>query len=434
MAIQMTREEYEKKYGVPPGVLSKPAREAASAPQPQRPFLERATNAITNFVGARGIADQYGASLARTQLRAQGKPDAAALVENPSFKEVAGSAIETGSMLIPGAGVGASLARKATIGGATGYGIDAGSELQAGGSVTEAATPGFGTLIGAALPIVGRIIGAAPKSLEQANLRMTPVEQQNLIKRGKDIVSYLAQQKVVGTPAQRLAQVQKLYTAMEDKVAKTISDTGMAIPKDEIIETVTRATKNYQDDPIALPEVEKAIREFVGFLDRKDTFAIPLSEINNYKRTIMERAFAKNKADVVNEGKYAVAVELKRLLDDEVDGLRTLNQEYSDIITARRVLAKALTRNQSGLLTRALATGTGAAAGGTFGGFFGAAVGGAVAERLANNLATPIRSATGAGIQTLGELLGKLPVDEKGNIPAKLLIQALTGDEQEDAE
>lgn len=391
-------------------------------------FLDKAAGAVTKFIGAKPIADTYGTEIAAASTK---NADEKTILRQqaPTLKETAGSAIETGSMLIPGAGVGSSLVKKVALGAVTGYGVDVGSKLQQDKSLTEAATPGLGTVTGALLPVFGKIIGQVPKAMEKANLRMTPVEQQNLLKRGKDIVGYLAKQKIVGTPAQRLQAVSKLYTQMEDKVTTAIANEGVAIPKAEITDAVKDAVKQYADDPIALPEVNKAIDDFLSFLDKKESFAISLVDINNYKRTIMERAFSKNKADVVSEGRYAVGAALKKLLDDEVPGLSKLNQEYSDIILARRVLAKASTRNQANLLTRTLATGVGAAAGGTLGGFFGATVGGVAADRLANTLATPLRSATGATVQTLQDVLSKLPVDEKGNIPAKLLIEALTGQE-----
>lgn len=388
-------------------------------------------NAVTDFVGARGIADTYAADIARVGATDDEKRYLDQM-ERPSVKETVGSAIQTGSNFIPGAGIGASVARKAGIGAVTGLGMDVGAKLQADKPVQEAVTPGIGTVTGATVPLLGKMIGAAPKALEKMNLRMTPVEMQNLQKQGKDIVDWMTRQKVVGTPQQRLAKVVTLYDKMEERVQKALGDAGVALPKETILNKVREATKDYADDPLALPEVERAIQNFEAYLANKKTFAIPVATLNTVKRNIFERAFSKNKADVVSDANYAIGAKIKELLDTEVPGLEKLNREYANILTARRVLNKAATRNQAGLITRSLATGVGAAAGGSFGNFAGAAVGGILGERLANTLATPVRSATGATVQTLNDILTKLPVDEQGNIPVKLLIQALAGEEDKD--
>lgn len=122
---------------------------------------------ISNFVGAKGITDQYGASLARANLPFADKlgipklnEQAKSMVENPSLKNVIGSAIQTGSLLIPGLGEG-GLASKIAADVATGYGLDVGSKLQNNKSIGQSLTPGIGTATGAALPVVGAAIRPA---------------------------------------------------------------------------------------------------------------------------------------------------------------------------------------------------------------------------------------------------------------------------------
>jgi hypothetical protein len=429
MAVEMTREEYAKKYGNSPQVLTPQGRQKAQTAT-QGSFISRAAEKITDFVGARGIAEQYGSSIARATVPEEQRD----LVPNPSVKEVVGSALQTGANFIPGAGAGASLGIKAATGAATGLIAGTGARLQAGEDFAEAVTPGAEVVFGAALPVVGKLIGLAPKALEKANLRMTPTEQQKLAAKGKDVVSWMADRKIVGTPEQRLQRLKVLSNEMEDAVTSLLANDGSALTKEQIITSARSVLADYADDPLALPEVERAVNDFQTFILRKNTHAIPVSTINTYKRSFWERGFAKNKADVVNEAKYAIGSSLKRLLDAEVPGLQAINKEYGPIIEARRVLTRAATRNQLSVLSRAVATGVGAAAGGSVASYLGAAVGGVAAERLASVLATPIRSGTGATITTLRQVLEKLPVDEKGNIPVKLLIQAIAGEEQDDAE
>jgi hypothetical protein len=434
MPVQMTREEYEKKYGQNPGVLTPEARQRSLAePQDTRSPLMKVADGVTNFIGARGIADQFGTTIA--SLRAD-TPQEKQLVQdtNPSLKEVTGSALQTGANFIPAPIKAAGLAAKAAVGAGTGYVMGVGSELQKGSAMKTSLTPGIETTVGGLLPVIGKIVGSTPKALERMNLRMTPTEQQNLAKNGKDVAGWLASQKIVGTPDQRLAKVKTVYNEMEEKVQAILTKDGGAFPKDYIIDKIKAVVDDYSDDPLALPEVDRAITQFETFVTRWKGNHVPVTNLNTWKRSFWERAFTKNKADVKNEADYAIGSAIKKLLDEEVPGLAQVNKEYSKVIPALQVLRRAASRNQIGVLNRALATGVGAAAGGTVGGFFGATVGGVAAERLASVLATPIRSATGAGAQTLKQILEKLPVDETGNIPVKLLLQALTGEENQDAE
>ncbi len=428
----MTREEFEKKYGYKPGVLTPGGRARAQVEvqKPQGSFLERAANKITDFVGARGIAEQYGTTIAASRAKT---PEEKQMILNsgPSLKQVVGSAIQTGANFIPGVGAGASLTTKIATNAATGYVAGVGAKIQSGKSMGEAFTPGAETLIAAAIPVASKILGMAPKALEKANLRMTPTEQQQFASKGQDIAQWMADKKIVGTPAQRLSRMKVLYNEMEEKVQATLSKDGSAIPKERVIDEVRAIANDYADDPLILPEVEKAIQSFEDFLNKKNTYAIYVGDLNTYKRAYWERAFTKNKADVANEAKYAVGTAIKKILDKEVPGLAQVNKEFGPVIAARRILGKAASRNSLGLISRSLATGLGAAAGGTVGGFMGAGIGGIAGERIASVMATPIRSATGATLTTLGQVLQKLPVDEQGNIPVKLLIQALAGQEEE---
>lgn len=117
---------------------------------------------IANFVGAKGISEQFGADIARATVPKDQKD----LVSYPSMKEVVGSAIQTGANFLPGAGVGAKLATKVAVGAGTGYAFDVGSKLQTDKTIPESFVPGLGTAVGAGLPIaavalkpVTRIVG-----------------------------------------------------------------------------------------------------------------------------------------------------------------------------------------------------------------------------------------------------------------------------------
>jgi len=126
-----------------------------------------AGTAVTNFLGGKSVADTFGAEIAK--LRST--PEEKQYITQPSVKETAGSALQLGSLFIPGSGItkagtmGAKAigvsSRVAPIvgapiaGGAVGATYDAGEKLQTG------KTSGLGTATGFALPFVGPVISKA---------------------------------------------------------------------------------------------------------------------------------------------------------------------------------------------------------------------------------------------------------------------------------
>lgn len=118
---------------------------------------------VSNFIGAGGIASQYGSSIARTMA----KPDAKQYVENPSLREVTGSALMTGANFLPfgtmakGITAGAraiGLNRGVSAIGKIGSGLAGGQAFQAGQNIQEnksALTPGLGTAVGGGIPALG---------------------------------------------------------------------------------------------------------------------------------------------------------------------------------------------------------------------------------------------------------------------------------------
>lgn len=126
--------------------------------QPEQPKtlgqkIVGAAQGITNFVGAKGISEQFGSDIARSSVPEEQKN----LIPYPTQKEVIGSAIQSGANLIPGAGKGLGLLAKTAIGAGTGYAFDVGSKLQEDKSINESLTPGLGTAIGGSLPVVGAL-------------------------------------------------------------------------------------------------------------------------------------------------------------------------------------------------------------------------------------------------------------------------------------
>jgi hypothetical protein len=161
--LKMTSEEYKTKYGQAPGlpnVTQQTQTPTSITPTSKKTFGQKVmgvAKGITDFVGAKGISEQFGADIARAKVPEAQKN----LVQYPTQREVTGSAIQTAANLIPGVGKGASLGVKALVGAGTGYAMDVGSKIQ--NNQAKPMTPGVGTAIGAGLPVAGAIIRPATK-------------------------------------------------------------------------------------------------------------------------------------------------------------------------------------------------------------------------------------------------------------------------------
>lgn len=113
---------------------------------------------ISNFFGGKGVADTYGATIAKIGKTQQEKDIISS--QQPTVKQTVGSGLQLGANLIPGAGE-VGLAGKVALGVGTGYAMDVGSKLQ--NNEKNALTPGVGTVIGGGLPLVGAVRRPATK-------------------------------------------------------------------------------------------------------------------------------------------------------------------------------------------------------------------------------------------------------------------------------
>lgn len=138
--------------------------DVSSAPKEQKSLGQKVLDVgtgVSNFFGGKGVSDLIGASLAK----ATAKPEEKKFIEFPKAREVVGSAIQLGANFLPGAGIGATLGRKALVGAGTGLALDVGSQLQDKDKKITDVRPGIGTAIGGLLPVGGEVAGAGAKIL-----------------------------------------------------------------------------------------------------------------------------------------------------------------------------------------------------------------------------------------------------------------------------
>ena len=391
---------------------------------------------VANFVGAKGISDQFGADIARSRLPEAEKN----FVQYPSMKEVVGSAIQTGANFIPGAGKGVGLGAKVALGGATGYAFDVGSKLQdKNKTVGESLIPGVGTAVGIALPIAGKLLGnlstkgteKLANNLEQSNLRLTPKDRSFIEKSDNGFIQWLSDKKIVGNPEQRYQKISQLYDDLENQVQGTLKKSGATITKDEFIKAVSNIPENFIDDPQLYDTSQGMVDKLIKVAQEKYGNEIPLDFVNSVKRNYGKRAFDKAAQQVTNESSYEISQNLYDLIKDKVPGLEKLNDEYSRVILAKKLMYKALGRSQLGIVGKIASSTAGGTIGSAIGGPVGAGVGIVAGEKFANNfLGTKTKSFGGATAKTLSEFankISKMPTTSTGHlqISKKLLLNLI---------
>lgn len=426
MIPTMTAAEYEKQFGVKPQTTGSKVVSLSSASAPKKKVS--IPDAVTNFVGGRGVADAVGAAIAEVNAPKEQRK----YIEYPSKKKVFGSAVQLGTLGLPaaqGLGLGGRVAQGALMG----YGLDVGSKLQAEKEIPEALTPGVGTLVGGALPLAGKALNSIPAKMEKSNLRMTPTERLNLKRKGTDVAGWLAKKKIVGTPEGRFAKVDRMYDSMEEKIGKVVKESGVKYSKQDILAELQTVPEKFADDPIAYDQAVQQTKQVANFIKNKAPEEVPADLIQKYKRTLFKRAYAKNQTDVLSDSYHELASFFKDKLDKDVKALEGLNPEYGNIISARKALFKATERPEAGAMAKLTGVVGGAALGsaaGPVGAGVGAVAGPAIAEKV---FGTPTRSALGASAQTLQDILGRIPTDRTGNlqITQKALIRLLQGQEED---
>ncbi len=444
MAIQMTRQEFESRYGREPFAdIVKPLAIAAPEGKERGIFETVAKRPLERLIlePARRTGEAIG-SLAlspflneeqKTRMTQATQEDASINVPFlgefktrgvQSAKQLVGESLETAGYLAPVGGMAKRLAPllgrvgAASAAGATaGYSFDVGAKLQAGASTSDALKPGVATAAGAIIPLLGAVIGKLPKRLEEVNLRMTPTEKANFAKQGKDVAQWVANKKITGSPEVRFQKVDSIYDGLERQVQRVVDTSTITYPKQSIIEQLQRIPSKYLDNLDEYSGVVAKVTRMIRTLQETRGDSISASALNKMKRAEWKNAYNKQGSAVINEVSDEAGRIFKEILDDSVSGLKSLNKEYGNAIAARKILFKAIGRAQTGLIGKLLGTAAGAGVGGSLGGGVGAAGGAVIGEQVASKvLGTATRSRAGAAIQGVSDILGRIPIDKAGNL------------------
>ncbi len=278
---------------------------------------------------------------------------------------------------------------------------------------------------------------AMSRKLEQMNLRLTPVQKQRLGKDLKEVTDYLADKEIVGGPERRFEKVDGLYQQTEEVYQKFLNETakGRTASKEALKQSLEELKLRYQDNRDVLA-IEKQIDGFIATLDSKYPDQVPLPRLNKLKRTTYQNAYNQAGDKVLDDVEHDIGDVLREAIEGSTKGLkingktvREFNLEYGTLITARKLLRIAQTRNQVGLVGRLIAAAMGGAVGSAFGPGVGTAAGVFLGERGAQVVAgTGARSLAGATLRQLG---GKNPAKftpvRVPKVPVGLSVEDVSG-------
>jgi hypothetical protein len=263
-----------------------------------------------------------------------------------------------------------------------------------------------------------KVVSTAPKiarSLEEANLRLTPAVKRDLGEKIQQVTDFMVRNKIVGSPAQRSSQVEKIYQNQE-KVLQDFLNTnntakGVFVPRDVYIqrlEAIKSKFRNSRDFAAISRQIDDAI-ENAKTIFRQNR--IPISRFNEYKRSVFEGAYNKAGAKVLDDVEFAIGDAAKNLLEEATDALSIngmkmadFNKQYSTIINARKLLRTAESRNQVGLIGKLVSMLVGTGIGTAIGGPVGAGVGVLAGPQIAPVIAgTAARSGAAQIANTVGK-------------------------------
>lgn len=290
-----TAEQFEQQYGKEAVSSFNQVNSARfnkeSSPSTGRPMANR----ISDAVGLGGATNVFGRVIARSPignlLQTQGQRDAAELdsqvtgepvqtqreinraqIEAPTKGQFAGAVAQTAALPI-GAAVtgGASVAGRVAAGAGAGFLYDVGQDLVDKKSATEVATPGLGTVIGAAAPLAiaggGALVGALRKPA-QAGVTAT----------ADALKSAVPKSETISGVAQTGKELAERVPRFIGKVSENVQEAGVRAERIRTSSPVVQtAIKSGLPDPLidpiknANPVTKQAFKEVLDIADAPKT-------------------------------------------------------------------------------------------------------------------------------------------------------------------
>lgn len=409
---------------------------------PNESFLQKAENIVGSIFPGKKVGQAIGTAIATGITGAKYGKEAALDVASttPKVSEVLGD-VAQGALTIGGlkapipGGVLGRLGQSSTLGaGLAGTGaIAEGKNIE---EVVKDTATGAATglvLQGAfeALPALGSWLGKQGGKLREFNLRLSPTQKQQLNGRIQEVTDYLKVNKITGNPEAQYTQILNKTNNLENGVQKIIKDSGKQYTKKELIDSVNSLPDEYAtafDNPDVYNQLINKVETLTKYIQNKLPDVIPAEKVNQFKRSYFKNAFNSAGDSIANEANLAIGDSLYNKLLADISGLGAINKEYSTAITAKKVLGKALGRNELGAIGNLTALGAGGAIGSAIGGPVGAAIGASAGVPVAKKLAgTAARTKIAQGLEKIQEIT-KNSSGGSVTIPRVLLEGIFAGD------
>lgn len=415
-----TADQLQSVYGLPQ--VAQPTQ----SEQPKKDFLQKTGDVVNAIFPGKQVGEAIGTAIATGVAGAKYGKEAALDVSATAPKplqvvgDVAQGALSVGGLKVPVAG---SVAGRIGQTASFGAGISGSGAVAEGKPLQEVATDtATGAVTGAllqgafeGLPAVAKLFGNKATKLRESNLKLTPPQKEKLNSKIDDVVTFLKEKNITGNPESQYNKVSKYYDNAENVIQGAIKETGKTYTRQELVNNVMSIPEKYAgqfDNPEVYSQLENKSLKLADYI--KKTFGskygdkIPAEKLNDLKRQYMKNGFNKAGDQISNEASLTIGDELYKTLLKDVEGLTRYNKEYSNIITTRKILGKALGRNELGAFGNLIALGSGATIGGAIGGPAGVVAGTVVSRPIAKVVAgTAAKTQYAKGLEKVSKTLAK---------------------------
>lgn len=293
------------------------------------------------------------------------------------------------------------------------------------GATTGAIFQGVFEAVPAVTKLVGGIAGKQANALREKNLRLSPLQKEKLNSKIEGITNYLAKNKVKGNPEQQYTFMSNKLNEMEKQVQGVISKSGKTYTKDEVIKTIAEIPNNYAtefDNPEVYDQLVKKSEKFIEYLTKNFGDEIPASKLNQFKRAYSKNGFNRAGDAISNEASLAIGDSLYSKILADIPELSKINDEYSTVILGKKILGKALGRNELGMMGNIASTIGGTIVGSAVGGPAGSVAGAIVGPKIGKAISgTAARTNYARALEQVKTLASKVPKDGSVTLPRALL-------------
>ena len=227
------------------------------------------------------------------------------------------------------------------------------------------------------------LVDSVAKSLEKANLRLTPQQKANFGKKIDDVVDFNNKNSITGNPTTRLNKIRGVVENKENTYQNFLTKgegKNVFLSKEKLIGELESLKNHYKTSDLydftsATREIDKA----VGRLKLYKGDNIPASNVNGLKRSVYDSAF-NDSNKIISPIKHDIGGLLKQNLEEATDGLKIVtptnpqglsmadfNREYGVALTSKTLLNAAVGRAELGLVGKITSKVVGGALGSPFG-------------------------------------------------------------------